>query len=418
MQLRGKAQKKENGRSDMKFAFNVSLKNIRRRPFRSAALGALVMLLTICLFLGAEVILSLQGGLDAYRSRLGADVIVTPSSASAHGSVDDIFLQGITGNYYMSEKDIKKAADTYGVQSISRQFYLTSAKAGCCSARVQIIGFEPETDFSVLPWIKESYSGEIRNGDIVVGSEISVPSDRQIKFYGKKYNVAAILGKTGTGLDNAVFTGYDTIKEMARSAADIISRKEFSGVNIDNTASALLIRVKDGYDPQTVADDINIHITKVQAKASKSMISGLSDGLSGISGIIAVLVGAVWVFCFIIMLMVFALLSNERKKEFAVFRIIGASGKMLTAVMAGETAVLCLAGSAAGLLVSVPLCFPLSDMIHSSLSLPLLMPDGAVLAALCAGAAVIPLITGVLISLASAVRITKAETGLLLREGA
>lgn len=188
----------------MKYMFTLARKNILRRPFRSAALTFLVMILSFTVFFGAMAITGLKRGLDSYRARLGADVVVVPSSTVGHGNVDDILLQGITGNYYIKASDLEKVEATEGIDAVSRQFFLTSAKAGCCSARVQMIGFDPETDFSIRPWIRESYKGEITDGDLVVGADINVPADRTLKFYGQVYRVAARLERTGTGLDNAV----------------------------------------------------------------------------------------------------------------------------------------------------------------------------------------------------------------------
>ena len=96
-------------------------------------------------------------------------------------------------------------------------FYLASASAGCCSIPVQIIGFEPETDFLIQPWISRSYSGTVGDGDVIVGSDISVPLNHQLRFYDTDCNVVAQLDRTGTGLDTAVYANMNTIKQMMKS---------------------------------------------------------------------------------------------------------------------------------------------------------------------------------------------------------
>ena len=241
----------------MSFASGISIKNIKRKPFRATLLFALVLLIAFSLFSGAFVIISLRNGLECYQSRLGADIVVTPSSARGHGSVDDILLSGITGNYYMSGKDFEKVASTEGIASITRQFFLTSAKASCCSARVQIIGFDPKTDFSIQPWISESYTNEIEDGDVVVGSEINGYDSGLITFYGQEYRIAARLEKTGTGLDNAIYTNMTTVRQMAKNAANLLETSPFQDVDIETATSAVLIKVAEGYSIEDVADDIN-----------------------------------------------------------------------------------------------------------------------------------------------------------------
>ena len=147
---------------------------------------------------------------------LGADIVAVPYEARTKGAFESILLQGIPGMFYMKEADYNKIRGIEGIDTAAPQFYLASASSGCCSIPVQIIGFDPELDFTVQPWIKESYSGEIGTGDIIVGSGITVPKDRSLTFYNTKCNVVAKLDGTGTGLDTAVYANMDTIKEMIK----------------------------------------------------------------------------------------------------------------------------------------------------------------------------------------------------------
>lgn len=402
----------------MKSALSLPFKNIARKPFRAAATAALAALLSFAIFAGAFTVMSLQRGLSAYKARLGADIVVVPNSAKGHGTVDDILLQGITGTYYMSGKDVEKIASTKGVEKVTKQFFLTSAKASCCSSRVQIIGFDPETDFSVMSWISESFSGEIKYGDIIIGADVSLPADGIIKFYGESYRVAAQLGKTGTGLDSAVYTNMATVEKMAENAANILDGEPFKGIDIETAASAVLIKVSDGFDIEAVTDDINIHVTKVQATPAKTMISGISEGLSGVSKMIGALVAVIWVLAVVIMAVAFALISNERRKEFAVLRVMGASRGMLFSIMALESALVSLVGALAGLLCALGVLAPLTDSLKESLSLPFFTPDAGVVVLLGAGALLLSLLSGLVTSCVSACRITRGETALLLREDA
>ena len=370
------------------------------------------------MFAGAFTIISLQRGLDSYKARLGADIIVVPNSSKGHGTVDDILLQGLTGNYYMSGKDYDKIAATEGIESITKQFFLTSAKASCCSTRVQIIGFDPETDFSILPWISESYPDEIGDGDVVVGANISVKNDGTIKFYGVDYNVVAQLSKTGTGLDSAVYTNMTTMRQMSENASDILGSSNFKGVDTKNGASAVLIKVADGYEISEVADDINIHVTKVQATPSKSMVASIAGGLGSVSKIIGGLIVAIWILAIIILVAAFALLSNERKKEFAVLRIMGASRGLLSRVMSIESSIVAAAGAVTGLVIGMLVVFPLSNSLRSALELPVLIPGAGMIVLLAVLTLAVSILTSLITTNISARKITGGETGLLLREDA
>lgn len=381
-------------------------------------MALLVMCLSFTIFAGAFVIISLQNGLSSYQDRLGADIVVVPKSATGHGTVDDILLQGITGNYYISSKDLEKVEDVQGISAVTRQFFLTSAKASCCSTRVQIIGFDPETDFAIQPWIKDSYSGTVSDGDVVVGSNINVPNDRKVTFYGQEYNVVAQLDVTGTGLDSAVYTNMNTMKQMAKNASNLLETNPFKGVDVDDAASAVLIKVADGVAISDVADDINIHTTKVQATSARNMVSEISSGLGSVSKIIGFLVAAIWILAIVVLIVVFAMISNERKKEFAVFRTMGASRKMLFQIMSTEGIIISVAGALLGLVVAVLTVIPLSGTIKEQLGLPFLAPPANTTMLLGIGTVILSVLAGVLTALISARRITKNEAGLLLREDA
>jgi len=402
----------------MKFTYKTALRNLQRKPVRTILLVLMVLVLSLSLFTGAFIIFSLKSGLESYETRLGADIIVVPSKATSKGTVDDILLQGITGNYYMNGKDCEKVAQIEGIESYTKQFFLTSAKASCCSTRVQIIGFDPETDFSVLPWIEQNFDGEMKLGDIIVGADIvSNPGD-SLTFYGAEYKVVAKLARTGTGLDSAVYTNMETIKQMAKDATMIFGEGVLDGANIDTSSSAILIKVKDGYNINDVADDINIHITKVEAKPAKTMISNISKGLNGIAKVTGIIIIVVWLLVMFILVITFALLSNERKKEFAIYRIMGASKRMLFKIMSVETALISAIGAVIGTIIGVILMFPLQSNLQKLLGLPFLSPGFATIVILVILAIFISILTGTFTAYLSAKKITKSETGLLLREDA
>ena len=401
----------------MKFSIGIAIKNIIRRPVRTALMCIIVFILSFSALLGGYLIISLQNGLGGYRARLGADIIVVPSAAQGHGTVDNVLLQGITGNYYIPGSSLEKLEGIKGIEKKTSQFYLTSAKASCCSSRVQIIGFDPETDFTVMPWIK-SLNVDMADGDIIIGADIAYPADGSLRFYGESYHVAGQLEKTGTGLDNAVFTNRSTIKKMAKSAADTIEREALKGIDPGKAVSCVLIKVKDGYDPQALADDINIHISKVRASSSASMIGSVAEGLENVSGVISIITIGMCIIAVVLIVAVFTLMINNRKKEFAVMRVAGASRKMIIYPVAAEAAFISIIGSLSGIMVSLLFVSPLSESIRSRFSLPFLQPDICTFSILVLGALIVPVLIGVLSAVISALRITGNETGLLLREDA
>ncbi len=402
----------------LRIAKELSLKNLKKNKFRTTLMIILISFLSISLFLGMVIITSLRNGINNYKDRLGADVIVVPYEATTKSTVDDILLQGISGNYYVSSAYYNKVKKIDGVEKISAQFYLTSAKAACCSSRVQIIGFDPETDFSIQPWIEKSYSKTIGDDDIVVGSNINVTESMKIKFYGDDYNVVAQLAKTGTGLDSAVYCNINTIKKMAETSNALEYNEELADIDIENSVSAIFIKVKDGYDATDVAAKINSSVKGIKAQSSTAMVSNVSSGLDGISTIIGVLLAVIWVLVSIILVVTFVLMTYERKKEFAILRSIGASRSMLAKIISLESVMLSGVSSLIGIFITALALIPISFNLNTLFNLPFVFPDIPIIILY----AFITLIATVLIcfltSLKSSYDISKNDAAILIREDA
>lgn len=401
----------------MNFSRYLSIKNLKRKPARTAALVILTAFLAFAVFGGSVIVASLQNGLSSYRSRLGADIVVVPNEARSKGTLDDILLQGIPGYFYMDSSKLDKIRSIEGVEIASPQFYLATSSAGCCSTSVQIIGFDPETDFLIQPWIRESYSGSIGDYDLIVGANISIPVSGKLTFYNTECRVAAQLDQTGTGLDSAIYANMNTIKEMMRSA-NALGFDYFSDVDADHAVSSVMVKVADGYSAEDVTGDINIHVRRVEATQAKTMVSSIAGGLSGVSAVIGVLIGLVWVLAFVILLVAFTMITNERTKEFAILRVVGASQKTLSALIRTESLMISAGGTVIGTALSCVIVFPFSSVIGSQLGLPYLMPGIIQICLIAAGSVAASMLAVILTSLISGSRIRRNETALVLREGA
>lgn len=401
----------------MRFERMLARRNLARKPVRSAALILLAAFLSFSIFAGSMVVMSLQNGLTSYESRLGADIVVVPSQARSHGTLESILLQGIPGYFYMDTDYLEKVRDIEGVEIASPQFFLASASAGCCSVAVQLIGFDPDTDFSIQPWIRESFGGSLKDGDIIVGSNITVPKNKTLRFYNQDCNVVASLDETGTGLDTAVYANMNTIQALMEG-----SRQEgfdyFEGVDPKRAISAIMVKVKDGYSVESVNNDINIHVRRVESTQAKTMVSSIAGGLTNVSRIIGGLTAMIWVLAIVILILAFFMIAHERTKEFAILRVMGASRKMLSGLLRWEAGIISFLGAVLGVAVGALAVFPFSGLIHSKLDLPYLLPGPGTVVGLLIGSVVIAVIAGSLTSAISAYRIGKNDTGLIIREGA
>ncbi len=395
--------------------FSLAFKNLTRKGRRTAVLILLTAFLSLAVFGGSVMILSLQSGLNSLEARLGADIILVPSQAQSKVSFQNMFLQGTTGAFYMDASALDKVMEVEGVEKAAPQTFLASLKADCCSIRIQVIGIDPEKDFTVQPWIARSLSRELGDMDVAVGCKVEADVGEIIRIYDMRCKVVARLEPTGTGLDTAVYCSMETMAELLRAAEEKgVSHKIESG---DDVISAVYVKVRDGYDIDTVNSRLNGHIRKATAVRTRSMITGVSDSLAGVSRTITVLIAAVWVLAFIILLLSFALIVRERAREFAVFRLAGASVSMLGSMVMLESALCGLAGGLAGTGAAALVLFPFSRLIENALNLPYLMPGLTQVLLLGVLTVVLSVAVSALSSTMAAYRLSRVNPGTALREG-
>lgn len=394
---------------------SIAIKNVAGRPLRSTALILLASFLAFSMFAGILVTSSLKRGFSSLEQRLGADIMVVPYEASTKADLSNIVLQGNTGYFYMNESVYDKIAAREGIGQISAQFFLASTSSSCCSIPVQLIGFDPETDFTITPWIKKSYGEALGFKDVVVGNDLNAFVGDTLSFYGVDVRVAAKLDKTGTSYDTAVFMNRETIEALIQSSLDR-NMNDFKNIDPKKVVSCVLIKVADGYVPEEVLNDINIHVKKVKAIQTKNMISGIADSLAGISEVTGVLMAVIWIIGFCILATAFFMMTNERKREFALLRIVGASRKRVSGIVLLEGCIVSLAGSLTGVIIGFLVFLPFGNYIEESLKLPFLLPRTHSLFLWAILSLLTALFAGALSSTFAAGRIGRLEPGTVLRE--
>lgn len=393
----------------------LPLKNIISYKKRTIGLILILVILTMSLFGGSIFIKSLNNGLDSLNERLGADIIVLPKNAESEVDLQNLLLQGTPGYFYMDKSILNDLESIEGVDRISAQYFLVSANADCCSVKVQIIGFDEETDFTIKPWLHESYQGVLKDNEIIVGSMLSTKVGHTLKLYGKEFLVVGKLEKTGTGLDTAVYTTGDTVKALIEAAEDkgisILSKQ-----SPDDVISSVYIDVKDGYDIDTIVSDINLNNSEVKAVRARTMMTSTSDRLGIISSAISFFVKIIWAFAAIILIAAFYIITGERKKEFAALRVIGVSRKKLGVLVMSEAIIIGMIGSVFGIIITGAFMYSFSVLIGTRLDLPYLLPGVVTTTYYILVTFISVVLLGTISGLLSAYKAVSVDTARILRE--
>ena len=396
----------------------LPLRNLLRHPGRTAALTTLVAFLALSLFAGSMIVFSLNNGLDSLEKRLGADLIVVPATSRGKIDPEKIYLQGTTGYYYMDADRTEEIKNMEGVRQASGQVYLASLRAECCSMPIQVIGFDPETDFTISPWIGERLKTELGEMELIVGSRVSAGINETIRIYGEPCLVIARLDETGTGLDTAVYCTPETMAILLDSARNLNHELKIDG-NPEKVVSAIYIKTEPGMTDQ-VAGAVTqaFRNPKVTVIQTKTFTSDVENSLGGVARTIMVLIICVWVLALILLTTAFLLLGGERKREFATLRMLGLSRNQLAGVTLKEALLVSVFGSLIGIGLALLLLLPFSSLIENALGLPFLRPGAPAMFGMGAVTLAAVCIAGPLAAMLSARRLSRADISTVMREGA
>ena len=392
----------------------LSLENLKAKPVRSACLALVVAVLAFTLFGGSLLALNLRQGLSAVTRRFGADLMVVPQGAGEQAQSS--LLNGSISYFYFDSGVADAVAGIDGVLVASPQFYLASLATECCDAPVQLVAYDPATDFVVQPWVAEQHSDTVADGQVVVGSRIFPTANGTVKLFNHEYPVAARLSGSASGLDTSIFMTMNTMRgliDLAHAERYNFLADKFGGQAI----SAVLVKADPAKSPASLAWAIRRQNEGVEVIVSQGIFSRLSGALSGLVRYIRVFSAALWVVALVVLAAVFSGSIHERKKEFALLRILGATRKKLVGIVLSESSLASLAGGAAGILLAALAVFPFSSLISERLELPYLEAPLRYVLPLALGSLAISALAGPLASLHAARVISGAETYFTMREG-
>ena len=159
-----------------------------------------------------------------------------------------------------------------------------------------------------------------------------------------------------------------------------------------------------------------MNVDAVQIIKGQTMTSDIADELAGFRVFLTILLGVICVFSVIVMIMTFSLSVNERKREFGILRSLGAQKGMIVSVVIREALLIGTIGGMTGIILAAIVIFPFNTYIENTIQLPYLLPDISVILLLLFFIIVISLIIPPITAAYSAVKISRAETYLTMRD--
>lgn len=392
---------------------NIALHTLKRKPFRTAGLILLVAMFSFTLFGGTVLSKSLEKGMNSLSQRMGADILSVPYGYEA--DLQSALLRGEPSTFYFDAGVTQKVAGVEGVEQVSPQLYIATLSASCCSYPIQLIGFDPETDFVIQPWVAGSLDHSLADGEIVVGNSLEGEVGQKLKFFDNTFRVVGRLEKTGMGFDTSVFMNLNTAKQVAKDSERLQAHPVAENADL---ISSVMVKVKNGYDGKTVANNILQTYAKdgVHVVVAKNMISEISGSLSGLTTYLYVLAGILWVLAVGVLLIVFSVTLNARKKEFSIFRVLGAPRSKLVGLILWESSFISLFGALAGIIAASLVVFPFHTYIGSLTGLPYLQLSFGSILLTAAVSFLISFVVGPIASAYFAIKVSRSEIYTAIKE--
>lgn len=350
----------------------LAFRNVSRNSFRSAVIFASSALMAGFLIATNMIIGGAQQSLQLALDRLGADIVVAPRES--RGAMENAFLMGKPASMWMSRSILPKIAAIEGIQAVSPQLFLSTLRgASCCSApEMFLVAYEPETDFTLRPWLEENLGEGLETGQGIGGYYVFLPSDQdRILVYGYPVELVGNLDGTGTGLDKSMFFTFETAYEIAQlSPFQAIENL----VIPEDSVSAVMIKLEPGSNPVSIASKIEAAVPQAAAVISTNLFQSQREELQGLLRTVSLLLGIAWLLSIALIGLVFSMAINDRRREIGVLRALGSTrGNMLASLLA-EGLMLALAGGLAGAAFSTLSVYLFRNMIIASLGLPFLFP--------------------------------------------
>lgn len=388
----------------------LALSNIKRKPYRTAALISISALSAAVLFASFILSSSLKGGIHGFQKRLGADLMIVPEGYTAQ--MESVLLTGEPNYFYMDKSAEEIIRKIEGVEKASSQFYLTSLSESCCDFPIQIIGFDPDSDFIVTPWsrnkikVQKNYTSTSEEL-IFAGHNVNI-TNRQVTFFSQTHTVTSKLSKSGSGMDNAIYADLPTLQKIFNDA----KTKGFGFISDGDTTtktSVIFVKLAPDAKPDSTAIKIKTMLPEVQVIKGGSFISQLAEKISSFlifPKILTVLFLLITIFTLAI---VFSLIVNERKREYSILRVLGADNFTMKKLIFTEATIIGSIGAGIGIFFAALIVLPFNTLIAEKLSVPFALSNPALIILFAVLTFVISVVSSVFSAVFGAVKLSNQK---------
>ncbi|WP_245257406.1 ABC transporter permease [Methylocapsa acidiphila] len=370
----------------------LAAQNVGRRRLRSLFLGLAAMISVGAGFSAYVIGSALREGVATTFSRMGADLVVVPSATLVNITSSLLTVQP-------TDQDLDAAlGETLrhlpGIGKVAAQRIVRAEIEG---RAVNLIAYDPATDFTVQPWLAERDRAESSN-DLFVGDRVPTKPGEAATICGLTFIIAARLGKTGVGpFDESYFLSFARLAD-AMAASRKLYRPRGGGAPSaclpdlrPDRASAFLIQLTAGASAEQARFAIG-QIPGLKIVAGNPVFTAARQALASLSWGVAIFAGLLLVALLFLVSLLFSAIVQERYREIGLLRAMGARPEQITSVILTEAGLIVGLGGLVGLAFGLSLIFAFARSLgfyFISLGVPFgWPPTSAILAAAAASAAI------------------------------
>lgn len=343
----------------------LAWQGVRGRAFRTLIVGLFVFILAGFLLVTTVILWGVEESLHTGIERLGADLIVIANDPTEQAQAEVLAGNPAAGEP-MPLEYVARIRGMNAVKEATPQLYLGTISGS--PDRVKVVAFDPQTDFLVLPWLRDRRV-PLGRGDALAGAALQrMDSTASLSVNGFDLHLAGRLETTGLWLDRALFVPFDTARQM-------IARGVFPGRDSAKNATSIAVNVKPGYDVSRTALEITLAVPGVYSVRTPKLMRTLAAQRAGLIQTLPFALAAVWIAAVALTGFMFSMMVDERRRELGLLRAAGATRKFIFRLILTESSVPVIAGGLAGILCGGGFLLVSRSRLVSALDLPVLLPS-------------------------------------------
>jgi putative ABC transport system permease protein len=392
----------------------LTWKNVTGRAFRSVAVFLCAALVAGLALTATLVIRGAENSLRASLQQLGADLVIIPWGTMSQG-IDGARLMSSASTRWMPRAYMEKVAALPEVDKVSPQLFLAALPdlPACGEPSVNLVAFDPATDFTVTPWLPPGREDLTLGPDqALAGNCLAGQVGKTVSVFGYPLELVATLAPTGTDTDWGMFVTFETAERLRQAfAADRRRPIQFAPDSI----SVMMVRVALHGDAHQVTLDILDKVPRLLPLESPNLFQVQRDQVAALLRAVVGMLATIWGLAMLFVGLVFTLAANERQRELAVLRALGADrGFVMTSLLA-EGALLAVGGGLLGIGLVGAVLLAFGGRL-GALELPFFVPPLGVYLGLGLGAVALAALTVMLAAALPTWRAAQQEVSLAMRE--